>query len=173
MEKHCKWCSTTKPITDFHKHKGMSDGRLNKCKVCVKENVDRWREANPDCRKREHAVNRERKGFMTREEYFAKRAEDAVGRKVVALRYAHKRRAMDLNRYNSDELTDFVLDEALQLAQDRKKWAGFDWEIDHIVPLNHRKASGLHSYTNIQVVPYDWNSKKSNTNFNEFKLAGY
>ena len=36
MEKECKICKTTKPITEFFKCRGCSDGHLGVCKVCKK-----------------------------------------------------------------------------------------------------------------------------------------
>lgn len=37
--KVCFKCGLEKKLTDFYKHKGMSDGRLNKCKECTKSDV--------------------------------------------------------------------------------------------------------------------------------------
>jgi hypothetical protein len=161
--KKCFKCGEVRPIEQFHKHAMMKDGRLNKCAPCTVKDVTEWRLKNPDARKKEHARNRERKGFRTREVYYQEKAANKIGRKAVALKYTHKRNAQKLQHpvWNR-ELDDFVMEEAAILARLRAELFGGSWQIDHIVPLNHRQVCGLHNGFNLQVVPARWNQRKNN-----------
>lgn len=150
----------------------MKDGHLNKCSECVVKDVAKWRLKNPDCRAKEHAKIREKKGFQTRDEYQAKRKKNAKGRKVISLQYAHKRR-LQQERHTVTELDELVFIEACDVRNRRKEITGFDWHIDHIVPINYKNACGLHNAFNLQVVPASWNLKKKHTNMNEFWISGY
>lgn len=174
--KTCFKCKETYPLESFHKHSKMRDGRLNKCKHCVKKDVQEWRKKNPDARKKEHERRRTREGLMAREEYFEKRREAAIGRKVSATKYAHKRYRQTQTSFNP-ELDEFVFEEAIALCELREKTTGTKWHVDHIVPLNHRKACGLHVADNFQVVPAYWNFRKNNKSMDTFifdnAIAGY
>lgn len=46
MNKKCFKCGNIKDIRDFYKHKMMSDGHLNKCKECTKNDVNEHRKKN-------------------------------------------------------------------------------------------------------------------------------
>jgi hypothetical protein len=170
LGKTCYSCKQTKVISDFHKHKKMRDGYLNLCKSCFREQAKTRRLKNPNtrnARKEEYIRLRNRLGFMTRQEYFEKRRLNAKGRKVSANQYAHKRR-LKLNKLEFTELDQFTFNEAIELRELRRKSTGFDWHVDHIIPLNHKNVCGLHNAFNFQVVPAKWNLKKSNANMNKY-----
>lgn len=156
----------------FHKHKRMKDGHLNKCSSCVLEGVKEWRNNNPEARKKEHERKRIKEGKQTQKEYIAKLKANAKGRKVVALEYAHKRR-LQKQRYEASELDSLVFKEAVDVRDRRKELTGFDWHIDHIVPINNKEACGLHNAFNLQVVPAQWNVRKQAGNMKTFWISGY
>lgn len=165
MTKICFRCNVEYLLDCFHKHKGMKDGRLNKCKFCVKKDVDEWRNKNSDCRKKEYQSWVEKTGFIP--------WKNTKGSKKRSLEYFYRRKEKLKNRKIS-ELDEFAFSEAIDLRDLRKEITGFEWHIDHIVPLNHKDACGLHVACNFQVVPALWNVTKGNRNMDEFfNLTGY
>jgi len=158
--KTCFKCKEEKELTNFHKHKGMKDGHLNKCASCVVKDVGSWRAANEGCRKRETARAKVRRGFKP------------IGRKVISSRYMLKRR-LQKEQLPKTELDLFIIDEGLLLCGLREEATGKKWHLDHIVPLNHKAACGLHVAANFQVVPSIWNVTKGNRNMDLFFKRAY
>lgn len=75
-----------------------------------------------------------------------------------------KRRAAKRERLPSwyGEFDKLVMTEAADLAARREAVTGFAWHVDHIIPLQARKACGLHCASNLQVIPATLNMRKSN-----------
>lgn len=61
-----------------------------------------------------------------------------------------------------DELTQFIYSECHELRKLRNKITGFEWHVDHIIPLKGKEVCGLHIWSNFQVVPKVVNLKKGN-----------
>ena len=59
------------------------------------------------------------------------------------------------------KLDKFVIDEMYELSKIRTEQTGYQWHVDHIMPLT---KGGLHKPTNLQVVPGSWNLSKGNRN---------
>lgn len=73
-----------------------------------------------------------------------------------------KRRAAMLNRTPAwfGELDEFVMQQAIELAEIRKEVSGLEWHVDHMIPLRCDRVSGLHCAANLQVIPASLNRQK-------------
>jgi hypothetical protein len=56
----------------------------------------------------------------------------------------------------------WMMEEAYDLAKIRTKMFGFQWDVDHILPLNGKNVKGFHCPLNLKVVPHRENIRKSN-----------
>ena len=63
-----------------------------------------------------------------------------------------------------DAFTQFVTAEAHDLRELRNQATGILWHVDHIVPLKGKEASGLHIWSNLQVIPALDNLRKGAKN---------
>jgi hypothetical protein len=75
-----------------------------------------------------------------------------------------KRRADTLARLPKWLTPDekWMIGQAYALAKLRTRVTGFDWHVDHVIPLRGKKVSGLHTPYNLQVIPATANLRKGN-----------
>ena len=59
-------------------------------------------------------------------------------------------------------INKFFVNEAYDLAVIRSKLFGFEWNVDHIIPIKSKTVCGLHWEGNMQVIPRIINIKKGN-----------
>jgi hypothetical protein len=166
--KTCHKCKETKEL-DLYPARG------NDCKSCVASYMKLYRAANAshisNLKKKWKAKNKDRvtnnAKIYALEKPELKRAARATWRHknshiINALTKA--RRAAQMNRtpswVDTEEL--WLIKQAYELALLRKKVTGFDWHVDHIVPLQGKNVSGLHTIGNLQVISALENTRKGN-----------
>lgn len=119
--------------------KAWVEANLEKRSIILKTNRDKHKESRS-------AYNRE---------WFAKNPQKRAA-------YEGKRRAMLLQRtpkwLDNDDL--WLIEEVYDLAQLRSEAFGFEWHVDHVIPLQGKRVSGLHDISNLQVITGSENCKK-------------
>lgn len=173
--KTCTTCKETKELSKFARRTDTGGYRAQ-CRECRKKIVAEYKQNNKEKIKeqaREYYKNNKEAILNYSKEHYRKNTEryknyrkiHYKNNKEMYLAKDAKRRAAKLQAASyMKELDKFAIEEAYALAQQRTEETGIPWDVDHIVPLQHPEACGLHVAANIQVVPASWNRAKNNRN---------
>ena len=172
--KTCTKCSAVKESKMFHRGNNP-DGYRTWCKTCVSAYTKQYKTDNAERIKK---VQREYDAVQNplRRSYFQQRyidkkehilAVNSTYRKENLDKHAAKetkRRAAKINRTPAwlTEDDHWMIEQAYELATLRTKMFGFNWEVDHVLPLQGKMISGLHVPINLQVIPAILNRQKNN-----------
>ncbi len=163
--KTCTKCLSKKSISEFYKQKMNSkDGYQSHCKVCDNARKKTWKLQNPELARQHQktaSANKYMKDTLSiRQKNLAWKISNPA--KVAAM--DAKRRASTLQRtpkwLTPSEL--LRIECMYSLASMLNKHGVESWHVDHIVPLQGKKVSGLHVYSNLRVVPSSVNLAKGN-----------
>jgi hypothetical protein len=190
--KLCCKCKITKPFEDFYANKRMKDGRNTFCISCHKaDNIVRKvkNRKNAEFNIKELVYKKEyrAKTIEQRKEYMKDwhsknstqqityRKQYRLDNPVYFQEYAkvnkhklnartRKRQAAKIQRTPAwlTDVDNWMIEEAYELAVLRTKVTGILWEVDHVLPLQGKSVSGLHTPHNLQVIPMAQNRSKLN-----------
>lgn len=119
-----------------------------------------WKQANRDhvaAKDKAYADANPEKKTLARKKWIAANPGKDVAAKALN---AQKRKKRIPTWLSEDD--KWMVEQAYELAAVRSKMFGFKWHVDHVIPLNGKRVSGLHVPTNLQVVPWIDNLKKHN-----------
>jgi len=159
--KTCNKCCVEKPTTEFYKKTTAKDGLFWWCRDCHKTYV-----------KNKYALAYADQNFAAKEkkriqEYYKQNPDKSnrswpTGAQAIAnvAKYRHGKAKRTPKWLSTEDI--WMMEEAYILAALRTKIFGFAWEVDHMIPLRGKLASGLHVPHNLQVIPKMDNRSKSN-----------
>jgi hypothetical protein len=167
-QRFCQECKTDITLTYVSNH-GC------RCNLCLKNYRKAYREANllriAESKKQWKLKNKEHVAEKDRAYAQLNPEKRTIARKKwIEINPGKNNAAKKLNSVARKKrvpmwLTDddkWMLDQAYELAALRTKMLGFAWHVDHVIPLNGKKVSGLHTPYNVQVIPWLENLRKGN-----------
>lgn len=145
---------------DLENAKRLKKEWYERNKELTKERARAWALANPEKR---HAIHRKNRDKDLENHNARNRNWNARNKHIKAALQA-KRKAAQLQRTPKwlTEIDLWMIEEAYHIAQVRTEHFNLPWHVDHVIPLQGRKVSGLHVPSNIQVILAKENVKKSN-----------
>lgn len=181
MEIDLKVCSKCggdpKPLSEFHKRKGVRDGYRNECKVCSSIKNKAYRKENREqilAQKKVHSrayYEANKDGILTHQKayYEANREQKRADSRIYAKLNREKTAAKRAKRRASEQqatpkwfLTEKAEIEDMYRRSKALNSMGVDVHVDHIVPLNGKLVCGLHTLVNLQLLLAGDNLSKSN-----------
>ena len=190
--KTCSTCKAEKPRSEFHRKADAKDGLPPHCKECKRgrdaayraRNIERLRAY--DIARYQHPARKAASNASAKRVYekdkpaalkkmaeYARAHPEAVRKAKNAytarnpaktLAKVRRRQARKLNATPA-WANQFFIEEIYELARMRtqQKTGGItEWQVDHIVPLQHPLVQGLHVEYNLQVIPALQNQRKGN-----------
>ena len=98
-----------------------------------------------------------------REQHNATNRKWNKSNKPVKAALQAKRKTAQLQRTPAWDPDAHLIIAKYQLAAMLTKASGIEHHVDHIIPLQGKKVSGLHTFANLRVIPGSDNVKKSNS----------
>jgi hypothetical protein len=130
------------------------------CLSCRAEYLAKWRTEN-QARVKQHNASQYEKHTDKIKKGVRQWATKNPVKVFTYSRASHTKRRMRLPKWLTAD-DRWMIEQAYELAALRAKLFGFAWHVDHVIPLQGKLVSGLHTPYNLQVIPGVENVRKSN-----------
>jgi hypothetical protein len=158
--KTCSICKEFKDLSMFCKEKANKDGHGSRCKVCNRLVAHAWAKTNPEQRKVQTQLDRQRHK-RKRQETSNRWARSNPGfvnaKKAKRLADKEQRTPKWLTKEDLKNMRSMYM-----FASELTKQGGIKIDVDHIIPLRGENISGLHCPQNLQFLTHTENMLKGN-----------
>ena len=161
MEKVCKTCLATKPISEFYKQSTRGGyGVRGTCKLCDNAKKKQYRTLLGEnlLERKKSEYQRNRQSRLNQKRIYRQENKGKINALVAARKKVIKQRTP---KWLTED-DKWIIQETYELAALRSKLFGFSWHVDHVIPLQGKQVSGLHVPNNLQVIPGVENIRKKN-----------
>jgi len=142
--KICKKCNIEKSLEMFSKESRSKDKRRSRCKECLSKEYSIWQSHN------RYKCNNNQKKYR----------KTIKGKVSKNMNNAKRRARQEVN--NLTELQKRQIKEIYKKCTEYRE-LGFDFHVDHIVPLLNKNVSGLHVPWNLQITTAKYNLTKKDS----------
>jgi len=172
--KNCTKCHELKDDTFFGKHRKV-------CKKCHQLQMTTWVKNNKnrvkEIQKKHDTKFKEKRNLNSKKQNDKKKgvplSEESLQKGRVRSKKHYEKNKEKYNNKSAEYrarrlgaspnwVNKFYIEEIYDLARRRSKEMGFQWDVDHIIPLNNPIVCGLHVEHNLQVIPHNLNMSKGN-----------
>lgn len=143
-----------------HGHVSARRTATGECLECRTQALFVWREKNPDKVKMHNASQYEKHSEKIKEGVRKWEKQNPVKVRAHTRLMQSKRKKRCPAWLTPDDL--WMMQQAYELAALRTKLFGFQWHVDHEIPLQGKLVSGLHVPQNLRVIPGFENVRKAN-----------
>lgn len=169
MNKTCSTCRQMLDATLFHKNRTSRDGLAYYCKSCMSVVCQRLRETRRKATQRSHSSDPARLTAWRKKYYDTHRAERIEATAAwqrdnpgAAAAKTSARRAALLQATPVWADTEFICLLYVEAADMSRRRVRGAFDVDHIVPLKSKMVCGLHTHSNVRIIPAKDNRSKSN-----------
>lgn len=162
IQSRCKICSAAAKISPEARERYNADKRVQYTgaeRLTQIERAKMWNAANPEKTRANSFIRRQGGEYKEKARARTKKWQETNPALVAA--YSAHRRAVELRRTpawaDKEKIIEFykIRDAAAELFER-------DFHVDHVIPLQGKRVSGLHVHTNLKVLPGIENLKKGN-----------
>jgi hypothetical protein len=164
--KKCNLCQIEKTKTEFYKKNTAKDGLFWWCRSCHKEKMKvKYHELAKNETYKIKEKERVSEFWLSNPDIRKKCDQDYANKNRFKLTAkVGKYRSLKMKRTPSWLTSNdfWIIEQVYELAALRTKMFGFQWQVDHVIPLQGKLVSGLHVPDNLRVIPARDNRSKSN-----------